>query len=255
MNWWQAVVLSGVEGLTEFLPVSSTGHLILTAWILRLEQTDFLKTFEVVIQLGAILAVVFLYWKRLWKNPEEMKRIAAAFFPTAVVGFIGYRLIKTFLLGNTLVTVIMLAAGGLAIIVADRKFDVAAKGRKISELTYKQAVLIGLAQSLAVVPGVSRALATIWCGMAVGLSKREAVEMSFVLAVPTMAAASGYDLLKSGWSFSGTEWSFLGLGFGVSLIVALFAVKWFLNLVQQKGMIPFGWYRLLVAAAFLAAGV
>lgn len=255
MNWWQVAVLSGVEGLTEFLPVSSTGHLILTAWVLKLTQTEFLKTFEVVIQLGAILSIVILYGRRLWKNPEEIKKILAAFLPTAMVGFAGYKFIKTFLLGNSLITVVALAVGGLAILLFDKRFNAAARGKRISDLTYKQAMLIGAVQALAVVPGVSRALVTIWCGLTAGLSRKEAVEMSFVLAVPTMAAAAGYDILRSGWGFSETEWGLLALGFVISAIVAFVTVKWFLRLVQQHGMILFGWYRLLAAAIFLLAGI
>ncbi len=252
MDLFHAVILGVVEGLTEFLPVSSTGHLILAAHALGIPQTDFVKSFEVVIQLGAILAVVVLYGRTLLRDRAVLKRTLAAFLPTAVIGFILYKLIKTYLLGNVMLTVAMLAIGGALLILFERwQKGRAATVSSIAMLPYCSAILIGIAQSLAVVPGVSRSAATIVAGLVLGMSRAAVVEFSFLLAIPTMAAATGYDLLKSGFAFTPSEWTALAVGFIVSFVAALAAIRWFLTFVKDRGFAPFGWYRIAIAILFL----
>jgi len=251
MNLWQTLILAGVEGLTEFLPVSSTGHLILVSQLLRISQTEFVKSFEVAIQLGAILAVAVMYGRRVLRSREEMLRIAAAFLPTAGLGFIGYKLIKTFLLGNSLVTVISLAVGGWLILQFEKKFLARSGKKKIADLSLAQAAMLGVIQTTAVIPGVSRALVTIFGGLYMGLSKKEATEFSFLLAVPTMAAATGWDLLKSGWGFESGEWKILAIGTAAAAASAWAAVKWLIGFIEKHDFKAFGIYRIAAALAYL----
>lgn len=252
MDFIHAIVLGIVEGLTEFLPVSSTGHLILVSDILHIQQTDFVKSFEIMIQLGAILAVVVLYRRRFLTDQETLKRLAIAFLPTAFVGLVLYRFIKS-LFESPMTIVATLFLGGVIILLFERWL----KNRKptvpeadASVMTYLQAFLIGLAQSVAVIPGVSRSGATIVGGLALGLSRTAITEFSFLLAVPTMAAATGYDLLKSAGSFSSADVPVLLVGFAVSFAVALIAVKSFLRFVKGHSFDAFAIYRILAAIAF-----
>ena len=253
MNAFHAIVLSIIEGITEFLPISSTGHLILANSLLHIPDTDFVKTFDIWIQLGAILAVALLYAKKLLVDKSVLIRVGAAFLPTAVIGFALYKIIKHYLLGNPWIVVITLALGGLILVAVElvHKENESAK-QTIGEMSLRQAVIVGLAQSLSVVPGVSRAAATIVGGQLTGLSRRAAVEFSFLLAIPTMIAASGLDLVKSNaFSFSPTQLSFLTIGFVGSCVTALFVVKLFLQFIQKNTFIPFGIYRILIAFLFI----
>jgi undecaprenyl-diphosphatase len=251
MTILDALVLAVVEGITEFLPISSTGHLILTSHLLGLEHTDFLKSFEVIIQLGAILAIVFLYWKTLIKDISIWKKIVTAFIPTAFVGFFLYDFIKGFLLGNETVTLASLFIGGIVLILLEL-FHKEKKESKdqIAKLSYKHAFIIGCFQSLSIIPGVSRAASTIIGGLLVGGKRKTAVEFSFLLAVPTMVAASGLDLLESNFSFTATEWHLLSVGFIGSFLVAIAAVKFFLGFIQKHTFIPFGVYRIVLALVY-----
>jgi len=251
MTYPQSVILSIVEGITEFLPVSSTGHLILTADILRIAQSDFVKSFEIIIQLGAIAAVVFLYWKTLTTSKLVWSRILIAFLPTAIVGFSLYQFIKGYLIGNTIVTLAALFFGGIVLIILEvlHKEKDHHAGR-IEDITTKQAFIIGLCQSTSIIPGVSRAAASIIGGLFVGMRRKTAVEFSFLLAVPTMLAASGLDLIKNNFAFSQNEYMLLAVGFVVSFIVAIIAVKLLLQFVQTHTFIPFGIYRIALAVFF-----
>ncbi len=252
MTHKDAVILGVVEGLTEFLPVSSTGHLILTAHLLGLHHDEFTKSFEIAIQLGSILAVLLLFLERFLKDIEIWKRIAAAFLPTAVVGFALYKLIKGYLIGNDLVVVVNLFVGGIFLIIADRYCERFCYLRDIDDLPLKKAVVVGLFQSLAVVPGVSRSGATIVGGMLMGLPRKRAAEFSFILAVPTMFAATGYDLLKSGHGFSSAQWELLGVGFVTSFLTALMTVRFFLWFLNRHGFTIFGIYRMVFALLYVA---
>ncbi|MCD4780194.1 MAG: undecaprenyl-diphosphatase UppP [Candidatus Omnitrophica bacterium] len=248
----ECIILGIVEGITEFLPISSTGHLILAEHLMKMPQTEFLKSFDIAIQVGAILAVVILYARSLILNKEIFLRVSAAFIPTAVIGFILYKLIKKFLLGNAYIVAVSLFVGGIILILFERKHQ--EKETDLDDIvgmTYKQAVLIGLFQTLAVVPGVSRSAATIIGGLLLGLKRKTIVEFSFLLAVPTMLAATGFDLLKSGMSFSSDQFMLLGLGSLVSFVIAVFSIKFLLFFIKNHDFVPFGVYRILVAIVFL----
>ena len=251
----QAVILGLVEGITEFLPVSSTGHMILAAQLLHVQETDFVKSFEIIIQLGAILAVVILYFKKLFLDLKVFLRVCVAFLPTAVIGLALYKVVKTYLIGNVQVVLWSLLIGGLVLVI----FEYARRGKKeaapidLSQITYKQAFIIGLFQTLAIIPGVSRSAATIVGGMSLGIARETIVEFSFLLAIPTMAAATGLDLIKSGHSFTHSEVSLLAVGFVVAFVSAVIAVRLLLKFVKGHTFISFGYYRIALAAIFLFA--
>ena len=251
MDYLQALILSVVEGISEFLPISSTGHLILTSELLKIPQTEFVKSFEVIIQLGAILAVVILYAKTLVTNRKLWPKLLAAFLPTAVIGFSLYGLIKQYLLGNAIVTLWALFIGGIVLIVIEKLYKEKEHHLdKAENLSYKKAMLIGLVQSLSVIPGVSRSASTIFGGLFVGLKRKTAVEFSFLLAIPTMAGATALDLLKSNFSFSTHEWSILAVGFVGSFITAILAVKYFLRYIEHHTFVAFGVYRIILAVLY-----
>lgn len=252
MDFLQAVILSIVEGLSEFLPISSTGHLILTSKLLNIPQTEFVKSFEVIIQLGAILAVVFLYFKKLTTTFTLWPKIIVAFLPSAFFGLVFYSFIKTNLIGNTLVTLSALFFGGVALIFLEKIYrEETHHLEDLNKLSLKTALLIGFCQSFSMIPGVSRAAATIIGGMFLGLKRKTAVEFSFLLAIPTMAAATTLDLIKSDFNFSINEYSLLIVGLLGSFITAIFAIKFLLQFVQNHSFIPFGVYRIILSILFL----
>ncbi len=245
-----AALLGAIEGITEFLPISSTGHLILASSILGIPQTDFHKSFEIIIQLGAICAVLALYWKS-FLNIEILKRLTVAFIPTGIIGLALYSFIKTYLIGNEAVVLWALLLGGIALIV----FEFLHKEKESATsdsaaLTYTQSAFIGLFQAMAIVPGVSRSGATILGGLIVGLKRATIVEFSFLLAVPTMLAATGFDLLKNASSFSESNITVLSVGFFSAFVVAIIAIKFLLRFVRTHTFIPFGIYRILAALVF-----
>lgn len=252
MNIMDSAILGIVEGITEFLPISSTGHLILASHLLKLQQTEFLKSFEIAIQLGAILSVVVLYGRRFLTDLNVLKRVVVAFIPTAVIGLVLYKIIKKFLLSNSSVVLWSLLLGGIFLIV----FELLYREKKdalddMASISYPQAFIIGLFQSIAVIPGVSRAAATIVGGLFLRLKRKTIVEFSFLLAVPTMGAAVALDLMKSAGSFSGSDFMFLAVGFFVSFIVAILAIKLLLEFIKNNNFIPFGVYRIIIALSFL----
>jgi undecaprenyl-diphosphatase len=251
MNFLHAIILGLVEGITEFLPISSTGHLILTAKILELPQSEFLKSFEIAIQLGAILAVVVLYWRSFFMKIEVLKKVAVAFIPTAILGLIFYKIIKQFLLESEQVVLWSLFLGGIFLIV----FELFYREKKsaledVAAISWRQAFTIGLFQSIAMVPGVSRAAATVVGGLILGLKRKTIVEFSFLLAVPTMAAATGLDLLKSGGNFSMNQFSILTVGFLISFLTAILAIKFLLRFIKTHSFVSFGVYRIILALLF-----
>lgn len=252
MSIFDALVLGIVEGLTEFLPVSSTGHLILIGTLLGLPDSSFVKSFEIAIQSGAIAAVIVLYWKSFF-DLEIIKRLLVAFSPTAIIGFFAYSTIKTYLIGNETVVVWALLAGGIALIVFEKHYKEGSETvSTVHSITYKQAIFMGLFQSLAMIPGVSRSGATIVGGlMTSGIRRATIVEFSFLLAVPTMLAATGYDLLKNYQSFSTHDTGVLAVGFITSSVVAALAISWLLRYIQNHSFIPFGIYRVALALVFL----
>jgi len=251
MDFLRAIIFGVVQGISEFLPISSTGHLILTGQFLGLGQTEFLKSFEIAIQLGSILSVIILYWRQLFTDWETIKRITIAFIPTGILGLIFYKIIKQFLLSSNTVVLWSLFLGGVLLIIFElwhKEKENISEG--VAKISYKQSFLIGVAQSIAMIPGVSRSAATILGGLALGIKRKTIVEFSFLLAVPTMMAATSFDLYKNWQQFSLDQFQFLTVGFIVSFIVALASIKFLLNFIKKHTFIFFGVYRIIVALVF-----
>ncbi|HEV7991627.1 MAG TPA: undecaprenyl-diphosphate phosphatase [Gemmatimonadaceae bacterium] len=251
LDAFHAVILGIVEGVTEFLPVSSTAHLILASRALGIRETEFLKSFEIIIQLGAILSVVVLYWRK-FLDFEVLKKLVVAVIPTGVIGLTVYKAIKGYLLGNVTVVLTALVIGGIALLLFSRRQRAPDRETDFREITYGKAFLIGLFQAIAVIPGVSRSAATIVGGSLIGVSKRTIVEFSFMLAVPTMLAASGLELIKNRSALQGNL-SVLGVGFVVSFITAIVAIKSFLSYIKNRDFSLFGWYRIALAIVYYFA--
>jgi len=252
MNIIQAIILGIVEGVTEFLPISSTAHLILAARLLGQTQNEFLKSFEIIIQLGAILSVIVLYGGSLLRKPEVWTRIMAAFVPTAVIGFLLYKVIKNILFAHVNIILGSLFLGGLFLATFDSIHkEERSSVDEIVKIPYRTAIIIGLFQSLSVIPGVSRAAATIIGGLIFGIKRKTIVEFSFLLAIPTMLAATGLDLMKNARAFSSDQLVLLMAGFVTSFIIAIFSVKFLLQYIQKNNFIFFGIYRMIVPIIWL----
>ncbi|MFM6927960.1 MAG: undecaprenyl-diphosphate phosphatase [Bdellovibrio sp.] len=251
MTYLHSIILGIVEGLTEFLPISSTGHMIITSSVMGIEDNSFTKAFEVIIQFGAILSVLVLYWKRFLPNWNFYKKLFVAFLPTAIIGFILKDVVEN-LLGNVQVVAWSLILGGLVLVWSDKAFaHLTSVGRKTSDLSYLDSVKLGLFQAIAMIPGVSRSGATIMGGLTLGLNKREAAEFSFFLAVPTMAAATLYKLLKIYKTIQPEQINVLMVGLVVSFIVAMIAIKGFMGIVTRYGFRGFGYYRIVLGVVIL----
>lgn len=269
MDIFQSVVIAIVEGLTEFLPVSSTGHMIITQEILGVESTTFVKAFTFIIQFGAILSVVCLYWKRFFRLkevPAGKKGLEAflirydfywklflAFLPAAVFGLLLSDFIDA-MLENVTVVAVMLVLGGVLMLFVDKWFA-KNEGRE-TPMTERRSIMVGLYQCISMIPGVSRSMATIVGGMQQGLSRKDAAEFSFFLAVPTMFAASVYKM----WSLMSEpesmqqlsdNWVVLVVGMIVAFIVAMAAIKLFISYVTKYGFKAFGWYRIIIGGAII----
>jgi undecaprenyl-diphosphatase len=226
--------------------------MILASDLMGLEHTEFLKSFEIAIQVGAISSVVFLYWRLLLVDFEVIKRVIVAFLPTGVLGLTLYRVVKSYLLGSAAVVLWSLFLGGLFLIAFEywhREKDDAAG--EIRQMSYKTALIIGLFQSIAMVPGVSRSASTIIGGLILGLKRKTIVEFSFLLAVPTMLAATVYDLMKSAPEMTLGQVDFLIAGFVTAFIVALLSIKFLLRFIQTHTFIPFGVYRIILVVVLL----
>ncbi|MGL4364203.1 MAG: undecaprenyl-diphosphate phosphatase [Bacteroidales bacterium] len=252
MNILQAIILAIVEGLTEFLPVSSTGHMILVQKFLGIESSPFIKAFTVNIQLGAILAVIVLYTKRFFQSFNFYIKLFVAFLPAAFIGLLLGDYIDT-LLESASTVALMLVVGGIAMLFVDKWF---ARISDNQDMNYKRAFQIGLAQCVAMIPGISRSAASIIGGMASGLNRKAAAEFSFFLAVPTMFAASGYKLLKDyKVLFSpeqiGDNLILLGIGNIVAFMVGVLAIRFFINILTRYGFKAFGWYRIIIGSVIL----
>lgn len=271
MTWFETIIVAIVEGLTEFLPVSSTGHMIIAQGLLGVESTDFVKAFTVIIQFGAILSVVCLYWRRFF-YPETMQekgytwwqaiwrfylRLVVGVLPAVVLGLTFNDFIESNL-GNVTLVAVMLIVGGVFMLFCDRIFG---SGSPSTELTYRRAFVIGLVQCISMIPGVSRSMATIVGGMSQKLTRKAAAEFSFFLAVPTMFGATcleGYKLISHGEGnvlLEGNNLSMLVLGSVVSFVVAIAAIKFFISYVTRYGFVAFGWYRIIAGGAILLLGL
>lgn len=255
MNILQSLILGIVEGLTEFLPISSTFHLIMASRLLQIAESDFLKLFEVVIQSGAIIALLFLYTKTLLGDPKLIKNVLASFLPTAVVGFGLHKIIKAvFFESDVLMLSVFIGMGILFLLL--EKYYVAHPQllrREITSLTTRQAILIGLSQSCSVVPGVSRAGSVIVAMMCLGYKRDEAAKYTFLLSLPTILGASALDLYQGRELLAGLSgsWSLVAVGFITAFVVAYVVVKWFTQYLASHTLAIFGWYRLAVAALLL----
>lgn len=242
MTIFQAIIIAIVEGITEFLPISSTGHMIITEALLGMNIDEFTKAFTVNIQFGAILSVIVLYWKRFLQSWTFYQKLFVAFLPAAVIGFLAGDFIDS-LLENVLVVAITMFLGGILLLFVDKWFN---KENPDQQVTYPKALKIGFWQCVAMIPGVSRSAATIIGGMQQKLSRTNAAEFSFFLAVPTMAAASAYKLLKDYKHFNSENIGILLIGNVVAFIVAMIAIKTFITFLQKHGFKVFGWYRIVV---------
>ena len=247
MSIFHAIILGIIEGVTEFLPISSTAHLIITSRLLGLAASDFLKTFEIVIQSGAILAVVWLYWKKIFSSVALIKKLIIAFIPTAIIGLLAYPLVRS-ALDNYTLTLWAVIMGGVVIVLFERNNFVSGGG----EVTSKKGFWVGVAQTLAFIPGVSRSAATILAGRAMKVSRKDIVEFSFLLAIPTMFVATGYDALKNRDAILASgHLGLLLVGLVVAFLSSLVVIRWFLRYAQTNKLTVFGWYRIIVGIVFL----
>lgn len=266
MSLLEAIIIAIVEGLTEFLPISSTGHMIITSALLGddLHKQEFTKLFEVAIQLGAILAVVFLYWKKFFnfKSWQFYFKLIVAVIPALVLGFTFSDKIDA-LLESPLTVAITLLLGGVVLLFIDKFFQNGNISRE-EDIPYKNAIIIGIWQCIAMIPGVSRSAASIIGGMQQNLTRKLAAEFSFYLAVPTMAAATLYSLLFKNWNDNGIEQKGYELilstnenltafivGNVVAFVVAIIAIKFFIGFLQKHGFRLFGWYRIVAGIVLL----
>jgi undecaprenyl-diphosphatase len=249
MTFFDAVILGIVEGATEFLPISSTGHLILINSLFGNFPTEFVKSFEIIIQLGAIFAVICIYWRSL-SNIELLKKLMVAFIPTGIIGFALYKIVKTYLLTSIPLVLCALAIGGLVLIIFEYFHQPPPEDAPPKPMSYRDAALMGLFQSLAIIPGVSRSAATIIGGLTLGYSRTAIVEFSFLLAIPTLIAATGFDLIKEDFAFTSHEWLLIFIGFVVSFVIAIVSIRWLLHYVRNHSFTVFGVYRILVAVTF-----
>ena len=253
MNLFETIIISIVEGLTEFLPVSSTGHMIIAQALLGVESTEFVKAFTVNIQFGAILSVIVLYWKRFFQSWDFYYKLLIAFLPAAIIGLLFIDYIDA-LLESVLVVAIMLVVGGVFMLFVDKWFS---RTTVNQDMGWKRALRIGFWQCIAMVPGVSRSMATIVGGMSTRLTRKNAAEFSFFLAVPTMAAAGGYKLVKllldpAGQAMIQENLTTLLIGNVIAFIVAMGAIKFFIGFLTRHGFKAFGYYRIVVGGILLA---
>ena len=251
MDIFQAAILGIIEGITEFLPVSSTGHLIIGSELMHLPQSKANTAFEVIIQLSAILAVIANYKDKFHPRYFDLwVKLFIAFLPIAAIGFLFSHQIKA--LFSVQVVAIMFIVGGIIFLIVEYfQKSATPKTLKVEDISYKQAALIGVAQVFAVIPGTSRAGSTIIGALLVGLSRKASAEFSFLLALPVLAAASGYDLLKHYKEFSGAQLTPLLVGFAVSFIVAYFTMKLFIRFLEKFTFVPFGIYRIIFGTVLL----
>ncbi len=259
MNIIQSLILGLVEGITEFLPISSTAHLILTSQLLKIEHSEFLKLFEVVIQSGAILAVAFLYFRYILNHKSLIINLIISFIPTAIIGFLFHDTIKNIFFESNLLIASSLLIGGILFLILEYFIK---KGSlkltlELSKMTYSKALLIGTIQALAIVPGVSRAGAVIVIMILLKYKRTDSALYSFLLAAPTIFAASIFDLASTDLAIfsSGQSLILLSIGFITAFISALLVMRWFIEYLQKNNLALFGIYRIIISLAILLAPV
>jgi len=251
MTIFDSIILGITEGITEFLPVSSTAHLIIASTLLGLKQTISNVAFEVIIQLGATLAIVVIYLNKInLKEINLWKKVILAFFPLAIIGFLFRHQIKE--LFNLYTVAWMFIIGGIVFFIVEKFYNEdKIKVNEVEKVNYKQALIVGFFQVFALIPGTSRSGSTIVGGMLGGLSRKTAADFSFLLAIPTMFAASGYEFAKNISSFKEQNLIILTIGFIISFISCYIAVKWFLKFVKKYTLIPFGVYRIIIGVILI----
>lgn len=252
MSLIQAIILAIVEGLTEFLPVSSTGHMIIFSSLMGIETSEFVKLFTIAIQLGTILSVLVLYYKRFFKSLDFYFKLAVAAIPASILGFLFVDKIDD-LLESPLTVAISLVIGGIVLLFVDQWFNKPTEDNS-DNISYLQALKIGVFQCLALIPGVSRSASTIVGGMQQQLTRKAAAEFSFFLAIPMMFGATVlklYKYFKSGMSLSSNEVFLLTVGNVVGFVVAILAIKFFIGVITKYGFKSFGWYRILVGSVII----
>ena len=252
MTFLQAIILAIIEGITEFLPVSSTGHMIIGSTTMGIQQDEFVKLFTVAIQFGTILSVVVLYWKRFFQSVDFYLKLLAGFIPAVIAGLF-FKDYIDLLLENVVVVGVMLFIGGIVFLFIDRWAPGGKEGEE-RPMSYGRAAIIGVWQCLAMVPGVSRSAATIIGGMTQGLTRKSAAEFSFFLAVPTMAAATAksiYDYVKDGGQYTTEHLQLFAVGNVVAFVVAVIAIRSFIAFLSKHGFKAFGWYRIVVGGVII----
>ncbi len=244
MDIFQAIIIGIIEGFTEFLPISSTGHMIVASKLMGIDQDSVQKSFEVIIQFAAILAVVLLYKDKVFRDFTLWKKLILAFLPIGVVGFIFSKQIKA--LFSVDVVAWMFIIGGIIFLIVEYFYKEKEHYiKRVEDVSYKQALFIGLAQCFSLIPGTSRAGSTIIGGMLSHLSRKASAEFSFLLAIPVMAAVTGYDILKHFHEFSFDNWIVLFSGFVTAFIVAYITIKLFIEFLSRFTFVPFGIYRII----------
>jgi undecaprenyl-diphosphatase len=262
LDFLNTFLMGLIEGITEFLPVSSTGHMILADEFIKLSESQaFTAAFEVFIQSGAILAVVVLFRRELWPfsgtGTEQRNKwllwakTLVAFIPAAIAGLLFHKFIQEHLFNSVTVAATLIFYGVVIILFERKHREKTTALHSIDALTFRIAFLIGIIQCLALIPGTSRSTATILGGLILGLDRTLAAEFSFFLAIPTIAAASVFQLLESGVAFSMKEYLMLGIGFAVSFVVAAVVIKWLMRYLRKHSLIPFGWYRIVLGLIVL----
>lgn len=252
MNWFEAIVLALIEGLTEFLPVSSTGHMIIGSSVMGIAHDDFTKLFIIVIQLGAILAVLAVYFKRFFQTIEFYTKIFVAFLPAVIFGVLFSDAVDE-MLESPMTVALSLILGGIVLLFVDKWFNSPSK-EEMKSMSYWDALKIGFFQCIAMIPGVSRSAATIVGGMSQKMTRKLAAEFSFFLAIPTMLGATTkktYDFFKTHDSLSSDQVNLLIIGNIVAFIVAIIAIKGFIGFLQKRGFKIFGWYRIALGLILL----
>ena len=251
MDIVQAIIIGVIEGFTEFLPISSTGHMIVASQFMGIEESALVKAYEVIIQFAAILAVMLIYRDKMsFSKVELWKKLLLAFFPLAIVGFIFKDQIKA--LFSVEVVAVMFIIGGIVFLLVEKFYrEEKSYTVDVESVSYRQALWVGIAQIFSLIPGTSRAGATIIGGLLVGLDRKTSAEFSFLLAIPVMAAVSGYDLLKHYKDFADANWLAFVVGFIVAFAVAYLTIKLFLAFLQRFTFVPFGIYRIVFGLVLL----
>ncbi|MEA3419352.1 MAG: undecaprenyl-diphosphate phosphatase [Campylobacterota bacterium] len=251
MDIFQAIIIGIIEGFTEFLPISSTGHMIVASKFLGVEENDLVKAYEVIIQFAAILAVMLIYRDKLsFSKIELWKKLILAFLPLAIIGYIFKDQIKA--LFSVEVVAIMFIVGGIIFLIVEKFYqEETSYTTDVEAVSYKQAMWVGVAQVFSLIPGTSRAGATIIGGLLTGMDRKTSAEFSFLLAIPVMGAVSGYDLLKHYQDFADANWVAFAIGFVVAFVVAYLTIKLFLAFLQRFTFVAFGIYRIILGVILL----